>query len=105
MAEADPYRSRFQCSGTFMGKGCAMQPRPDRDPLPCQQLRCAFTVHPRHKGYGPRLMGTVKDTHPKLAQSRGADFRLLLFPFSDFFNSRPLQIAQTCGKSRNTGYI
>ena len=105
MAEADPYRSRFQRSGTFVGKGRAVQPCPNRDPLPCQQLRRAFTVHPRYKGYGPRLMRAVKNTHAKFPQSRGADFRLPLFPFSDFFNSLPLQIAQTCGKSRNTGHI
>ena len=38
MAEADPYRSRFQRSGTFVGKGRAVEPRPYSHPLSAQCL-------------------------------------------------------------------
>ena len=44
MAEADPYRSRFQCSGTFMGKGCAVQTRANRNPPLRQKLCHCFAV-------------------------------------------------------------
>ena len=47
--EAHPDRSRLESPGTFMGQGCAVQSRPDCDPLLSQKTCHFLTVHIRQK--------------------------------------------------------
>ena len=48
-AEAHPDCAGQKCSGTFMGQGCAVQSRPDCDPLLSQKTCHFLTVHIRQK--------------------------------------------------------
>ena len=80
MAEADPDRSGIQSPRAFMGQRRAMQPRPDREAQLSQLSGHFLAVHPRHEGDGACLMVARKYLKSQIPESRGAAFRLPVFP-------------------------